>query len=116
MQNPVSIITAKADLDVHETRKIARAIDALIEQRQNKIVIECSGADWIDPLALGMLMACHHALVSAGGELKFARTNKMIRGIFWKFGVDELFEDYERLEDALLSFDEEWDAPTARMM
>lgn len=116
MQATPTIIMAKADLDIAETRKIARAIDALIAQKQNKIVLECSRADWIDPLALGMLMARHHALTHAGGELKFARTNQVIRRIFRKFGVDELFEDYKSLEDAIISFDEEWNDTGIRAM
>ncbi len=108
MKPIVNVISAQGDLDMRECRTVGKAIDELIEHQQTKIVVECSRADWIDPLALGIFLAQHRQLFDLGGALKFAATNPMIRGLFSKYGVDKFIEDYEHVEDAVISFDEDW--------
>jgi anti-sigma B factor antagonist len=109
MQRPiVSVVTARGDLDFRETREIAQVIGALAELGQNKIVLDWSETDFINPLAIGILIDRRHTLINQQGELKFSRMNSFVRGIFWKYGLDDLFENYSSLEDAIVSFDEEW--------
>ena len=109
MRPIVSVVTASGDLGFRETREIAKAIGALAEQGQNKVVIDWSEADFIEPFAIAILIDRRFLLLNQSGELKFSGMNPFVRQIFSKYGVDELFENYASLEDALRSFDEEWD-------
>jgi len=103
----VTIITAKGDLGLRELRQIGAAVDALMADKRQKIVIECSAADSIEPLAIGALLAIAERIVEHGGALKFARTGRFLRAALNRYGA-EFFEHYASIEEAIMSFDEEW--------
>ena len=114
MQNATAtVVMAEGVIGFHEAKQIALTIATLTEQDQRKIVVDWLAADWINPLAIGLLLARRHALISQSGELKFSRMNPTVRKVFLKFEVDELFENYATLEDAIQSFDEEWNGDNA---
>ena len=114
MQNATTVIVVEGALNIHETKIISAAIAALSAQDQVNIVIDWTKAEAINPLAIGLLLGQRHALLQKSGELKFCRMRREIRQVFFKFGVDELFESYATLEDAIESFDEEWAADNSR--
>lgn len=97
-----------ATLNFHETRKLAAAISELTEAGQVRVIVDWDQVEWINPLAIGILLARRHALVNAGGELKFSRMRPEVRTVFSNFRVAEFFESYTTLEDAIESFHEEW--------
>lgn len=103
-----AVVMAEGYLEMHETKKIAATIGALIENNQGKIVVDWQDVEWINPLAIGLLLHKRSTLVDRGGELKFCRMQKNVRKIFSDFGVEEFFENYQTLEDAIESFDQEW--------
>ena len=105
----ITIIVAEGALDIHETKIIAAAIAALIERDQVQIIVDWTKAEGINPLAIGLLLAQRHDLLQKSGELKFCRMRPEIRRVFFDFHVAEFFESYATLEDAIESFDEEWD-------
>jgi len=115
MTVPVAIITAKGDVGLREMRRIGAAIDGLIKdvgadlrlRPDLKIIIECSAADSIDTLAVGALLMISECVAQSGGEIKFARTGKFLQATLNRYGL-KFFEHYASLEDAILSFDEEW--------
>jgi anti-anti-sigma regulatory factor len=43
------------------------------------------------------------------GDLKLAGMSPFLRDIFRVVGMDRFFEDYTNLEDAIESFDDDWD-------
>lgn len=114
MQNATTIVVAEGALNIHETKIIASAIAALIAQDQVRIIVDWTKADGINPLAIGLLLAQRHALLQKSGELKFCRMRPEVRRVFSNFHVADLFESYATLEDAIESFDEEWDQEGVR--
>lgn len=116
MQNATTIVCAEGALDIHETKIIAGAIAALIEQDQVRIIVDWTKAEGINPLAIGLLLAQRHALLQKSGELKFCRMRPEIRRVFSSFHVAEFFESYATLEDAIESFDDEWRSDESRAM
>lgn len=105
----LTVITAKGDLDWRETREIVKAIDEIAQQGERRFVIEWSQADYINPLAIGVLLKKHRELAEAKGVIKFAEMNSFVREIFSTYRVDDLVESYTTIREAILSFDEEWD-------
>lgn len=108
MQNATTVVMAEGALGFPEVKIIAAAIGALIEQGRVRIIVDWTKAEWIDPLAIGLLLDRRHKLMQKNGELKFCRMTEEIRAIFCKFRVDKFFEIYATLEDALSSFDDDW--------
>lgn len=111
MQNvTATVIVAEGAVDIYQAKIIVAAVDALIAQRQVLVIVDWSEAQWINPLAIGLLLARRHALLHAGGEIKFCRMAQAVKEIFFKFGVAEFFENYDTLEAAIESFDEQWES------
>lgn len=108
MNAPVTIITAQGDLGLREIRKISAAVAALAERERAQIVIECSGADSVEIAALAAIVKVANFVEQNGGQLKFARSSQFVRAVFDRY-LGDRFEHYASIEDALLSFDEEWD-------
>lgn len=104
----IVVIRSSGDLGVRETLEIARLIEALLAQGRTRIVLDWSAVDWIDPLAIGALLKSKAAAEKDDGALKLAGTTPFVRRIFWKYGIDEIFEIYASIDDALTSFDGEW--------
>ncbi len=109
MQNlNATVVMAQGILTFDDVKQIARTIATLDAQEQRRIVVDWLDVQWINPLAIGLLLARRHALVNQSGELKFSRMRREVRDLFCKYQLDELFENYATLEDAIQSFDEEW--------
>jgi anti-anti-sigma regulatory factor len=60
--------------------------------------------DWIDPLAIGVVLAAKAAVEAGGGDLRIARMTPFVRAILTRYGADEIFECYDSVEDACDSF------------
>lgn len=88
--------------------KIAVAIGNLAANEHPAIIIDWAAVDFINPLAIGILLERKAAIERAGGSLSFARMSRFLRTIFWKYGMDEIFEIYSSIEDAIASLEEEW--------
>jgi anti-anti-sigma regulatory factor len=48
-------------------------------------------------------------LRNLNGDLKLAGMTPYVRDIFKVVGMDQFFEDYTTLEDAIDSFDDDWE-------
>jgi anti-anti-sigma factor len=105
----VSVVTVKGDLSVREMQKICTAIwEVADDKRPNRFVLDWGEVESLDPWAIGVLLSRTHALKHLSGELKFARMPSYVRATFSRYKLDDLFESYASIEDAIQSFDEEW--------
>jgi anti-anti-sigma factor len=85
------------------------AVDRLIVASENvAIIIDWAAVDFLHPLAIGILLERKAAIERGGGSFVFARMSKFVRAIFWQYGMDEIFEIYSSIEEALESMSEEW--------
>lgn len=108
MQN-LAVIVAEGALDMHQVKIIAAAISAMAARGQGQIILDWAAVEGINPLAIGLLLDRRHAALNSGGALKFCRMTAAVRKIFLRFKVEEFFECYETLEDAIESFNREWE-------
>ncbi|HWP59641.1 MAG TPA: STAS domain-containing protein [Candidatus Acidoferrales bacterium] len=105
----VSVIDVCGDIDFREMSRIKDAIASLIQKDQTKVVLNLKAVDHINYLSIGVLVEQLKNLRNANGDLKLAGMNPYLRNIFRAVGMDQFFEDYRSLEDAIESFDEDWD-------
>ena len=65
--------------------------------------------DHINYLSIGVLLERLKLLRNLNGDLKLAGMSPFLRDIFKVVGMDRFFEDYTSLEDAIESFDDDWE-------
>ena len=83
--------------DVHE------AIKNAIDNNKKKIVMDLSQVQYITSWGIGILIYGHTTTTNLGGEFKLAGVSEQISEIFKKIKIENVFEQYKSVEEALKS-------------
>ncbi|HUF43227.1 MAG TPA: STAS domain-containing protein [Verrucomicrobiae bacterium] len=105
----ISVIDIAGDIDFREMIRIKNVIGGLIEKDRLKVVLNLKSVDHINYLSIGVLLERMKLLRNLNGDLKLAGMSPFLRDIFKVVGMDRFFEDYTSLEDAIESFDDDWE-------
>lgn len=105
----ISVIDVTGDIDFREMIRIKDVIGALIEKERTKVILNLKAVDHINYLSIGLLVERLRLLRNLNGDLKLAGMNPYVRDIFKAVGMDQFFEEYTSLEDAIESFDDDWE-------
>ena len=81
--------------DFHE------AIKNAIDNNKKKIVVDLSKVQFITSWGIGILMYGHTTTNNLGGEFKLVGVSKKISEIFRKIKIENVFEQYKSVEEAL---------------
>jgi len=109
MIQDVSVIDISGDIDFREMIRIKDVIGSLIDREQTKVVLNLRSVDHINYLSIGVLLERLRVLRNLNGDLKLAGMTPYVRDIFRVVGMDRFFEEYMTLEDAIGSFDDDWE-------
>ncbi len=105
----ISVIDVNGDIDFREMLRIKNVIGSLIDIDRTKVVLNLKAVDHINYLSIGVLLERLKILRSLNGDLKLAGMGPYLRTIFRVAGMDQFFEEYTSLEEAIESFDEDWE-------
>ena len=105
----ISVIDLTGDIDFREMIRIKEAIGSLIEKQRTKVVLNLKSVDHINYLSIGVLLERLKLLRNLNGDLKLAGMSPFLTDIFRVVGMDRFFEQYSSLEDAIESFDDDWE-------
>lgn len=105
----ISVIDVAGDIDFREMIRIKETIGSLIEKDRTKVVLNLKAVDHINYLSIGVLLERLRMLRNMNGDLKLSGMSPYLRDIFKIVGMDQFFEEYRSLEDAIESFDEDWE-------
>ncbi|HEV2379366.1 MAG TPA: STAS domain-containing protein [Terriglobia bacterium] len=105
LMGDVLVVDARGRLTLgRETEVLRQRLKDVVESGQKQIVLDLSGVDYIDSAGLGTLVAGAASVRRAGGELKLANLTERVRGLMQITRLSILFEVYDNLEKARLSF------------
>jgi anti-sigma B factor antagonist len=105
----ISVVDVIGDIDFREMIRIKDVIGSLIEKERTKVVLNLKAVDHINYLSIGVLVERLSILRSLDGDLKLAGMNPYLRTIFRVVGMDQFFEAYSSLDEAIESFDDDWE-------
>jgi anti-anti-sigma factor len=103
-----SVIDLNGDIDFRNDPH-QRWIGSLIEKERIKVVINLKSVDHINYLSIGVLFGAAEAAQKFKWRSLLAGMSPFLRDIFKVVGMDRFFEDYTSLEDAIESFDDDWE-------
>jgi len=109
MIQDISVIDVAGDIDLREMIRIKEVICSLIEKDRTKVILNLKAVDHINYLSIGVLLERLKILRNLNGDLKLAGMSPYLRDIFRVVGMDQYFEEYASLEDAVESFDDDWE-------
>jgi anti-sigma B factor antagonist len=102
------VIAPSGDIDFREMTKIKKIICEDLLRDQPRFVLCLKKVEFVNYLAIGVLVAVLKTVRNCNGDLKLAEMSAPVRQIFSFVGMDELFEIYSTIEEAIEAFDEEW--------
>jgi len=73
----------------------------IIEDGQNKVVIDLSGVDWMNSTGLGILISSYTTLRNNQGELKLANVTEKIRSLLTVTKLVTIFDAYDSVDAAV---------------
>ena len=104
-EGDVSIVEISGRILVGEgDQKMRDAIEGLFEEGRGRIVLILEKVPYLDSAALGQLVALQVRANKKGVSLKLAGLNHVFRNMLAMMKLTEVFEIYERQEDAIASF------------
>jgi anti-sigma B factor antagonist len=101
----VSVVSLRGYLDAHTAPEFEQALQALVDDQRMRIVVNCSGLNYISSAGLGVFMGFIENVRSQGGDIKLAELTDKVFRVFDLLGFPVLFEILKREEDAVAKFE-----------
>jgi anti-anti-sigma factor len=87
-----------------ELDRFSVALNELLSQSHNKIVLDLEEVPMIDSTTIGVMVRCLTATKQIGGSVKLLKPTKFIVQTLKMVGLLNLFPTYEDLPEAVASF------------
>lgn len=101
----VTVITLKGKMmGGPETLAVHEKVKELVENKDNKVVIDLSKVKWMNSSGLGILIGCMTTLKNAGGELKLAAVTEKVQSLFMITKLVTIFDTEDDVEIAIKNF------------
>ncbi len=101
MPNPFSVTTdsegdfavihLEGAVDAHTAPQFEEAVQKVIDDGQNKIVVDCEKLSYISSAGLGVFMGFVEELREAGGDIKICGLTEKVKQPFEILGFETLF-------------------------
>ncbi len=105
--NDVTILSLKGFLDAHTAPEFESAVQALLEAKRYKIVVDFTDLAYISSAGLGVFMGFIEEIRQNGGDMKLARMSEKVFKIFDLLGFPNLYEIFPKTEEAVKKFENE---------
>ena len=102
----ISVFGLTGDLDTFEGKQLFRSLGRLIGREWVKIVLDFERVEHVNYQVLAELVSMGVASHSQNGQIKLANMTSYHRNLLRVAGVDDFFETYDSLADAILSFED----------
>ncbi len=79
-------------LDTASSMAVAKDFEALKEQADKTIVVDCAGLEFISSSGLRLFLALRKATLSKGGKMIIRRITEQVGNVFTMTGFFNLFE------------------------
>ena len=100
----VEILSLNGRLDAYLSNGVESSINALIDKGSVRIVVNFDGVEYISSSGLRVMLASLKRLKKVQGNIKLACLKPYVKDVFYIAVFTQLFEFYEREEEAVNSF------------
>ncbi len=104
-EKDVTVLSLKGFLDAHTASEFESAVQALLEEKRYKIVVDFADLAYISSAGLGVFMGFIEEIRQNGGDMKLAQMSEKVFKIFDLLGFPNLYQIFPRVEEAVKKFD-----------
>jgi anti-sigma B factor antagonist len=100
----VTVILPDGKIDSTSSPEVEKKINELIDRGEKYLVINLAGTEYISSSGLRVMLSSLKRLRKIQGDLKVSCTRPLVRNVFDMAGFTQIFEFYDREEEALSRF------------
>jgi anti-sigma B factor antagonist len=100
-QHHGNVLRLKGEIDLHISPAVTRSLNAMTEDKPERIVIDLSRATYIDSAGLAALILAMKKVEAYGGKFFLAGLHETIRLIFESSRLDQIFQIFPDVDVAL---------------
>ena len=103
-KSEISILRIKGFLDAHTAPKFEQAIQDLVNESRNYIIVSMTELNYISSAGLGVFMGFIEEIREKGGDIKLCCMSPKVFKVFDLLGFPALYEIYDKDEEAIKKF------------
>ena len=100
----VKIVKLSGKLDVNLSMSIESELEQLVDSGSNNIILELSGVEYLSSSGIRVLISIMRKIKDNNGRLVLSSITDLIKKILKTVELEDLFEVYENVDEALASF------------
>lgn len=100
---PADVFTPDGAIDLHVAPEIRSQLNAMIDRKPKRIVVDLSRVPYIDSSGLAVLIGAMQRLESEGGFFALAAARETVRLIFESARLDQYFHIFADVDSALVN-------------
>jgi anti-sigma B factor antagonist len=94
----------EGEININTSPELRKACDLLIRNNEKKVLIDLSGATYIDSSGLATIIEMFQRLKKNGGHLRLSSMSEKVKNVFEITKLYKLFEIFDTREAALKDF------------
>jgi len=102
--NDVAVCILDGEVDINTSPELRKACDLLIKNNEKKVLIDLSGATYIDSSGLATIIEMFQRLKKTGGHLRLSSMSEKVKNVFEITKLYKLFEIFDTRDAALKDF------------
>ena len=100
-QDRPNVLSLKGEIDLHIVPAVVERLTAMIRLRPERLVVDLSGATYIDSAGLAALMITMREVEAFGGKFFLTGLNETVRSVFETSRLDQTFRIFPDVDTAL---------------
>jgi anti-sigma B factor antagonist len=95
------VLPLKGEIDLHVSPSVTASLNAMIEKKPPRLVVDLSGVTYIDSAGLAALIEAMQKVEGYGGKFLLAGLQETVRSIFEISRLDQVFQIFPDADAAL---------------
>src|SRR5216110_511867 len=100
-QHRPNVLPLKGEIDLHVSPAVTQSLNAMTEEKPERIVIDLSRATYIDSAGLAALILAMQNVEAYGGRFFLAGLHETMRSIFETSRLNQIFRIFPDVDAAL---------------
>ncbi|PYL06371.1 MAG: anti-sigma factor antagonist [Verrucomicrobia bacterium] len=100
-QDRSNVLPLKGEIDLHVSPSVTASLNAMIEKKPERLVVDLTDVTYIDSAGLAALIEAMQKVEAYGGKFLLAGLQETVRSIFEISRLDQVFQIFTDAEAAL---------------
>lgn len=100
----LDVLHLDGSLDAYSFPRLESTLNGLRENTRNRVILDCTGLDYVSSAALGALIGFARRARENNGDLKLVKLSPKIYNIVELLGFHKILEIHQEMEQAVESF------------